>query len=136
MYARGSQGGFTLIECLAATLILGIGIVGVASMFTYANVSEREAAHLAQARAVADQTLEAVRAQGYAALTGVSGTQEVAIPGLPGGLGILAWRPYPNEVSDQGLKLVALNVTWRGVGRRAGRYWVTTLVAREGGSQG
>jgi len=128
------RGGFSLLECLAATLILGIGIVGVASMFTCAGASEREAAHLARARAITDQAFESIRAQGYACLTGAFGSQEIPTPGLPDGNAVLAWQPYPNSGVEQGLKLVALNLTWRGVGQRTGHYWAVTLVSEHGGS--
>jgi prepilin-type N-terminal cleavage/methylation domain-containing protein len=125
--------GFTLIECVVATLILAIGIVGVASMFVCASASERKAAYMAQARAIAEQTFETVQAQGYAAFGEPSGSETVPTPGLPRATGVLAWQPYPDESSEEGLKLVALNIAWDSRGPTAGRYRVVTLVSEQGG---
>jgi prepilin-type N-terminal cleavage/methylation domain-containing protein len=127
------KGGFTLIECLVATVILAIGVVGVASMFACATISERKASYMAQARDIADQTFECIRAQGYAVFTSPTGSTEVATPGLPRSSGVLAWQPYPDSSSEQGLKLVSLNLSWDWAGASAGRYWVTTLVSEQGG---
>jgi len=128
------RGGFTLIECLVAVLILGIGVVGVAGMFTYASLSEKKAAYLADARKIGQQTLEDVRARGYAYFTQPSGVTTVATPGLPRSSGVMAWQPYPDSASENGLKLVSLNLTWDSGGPTAGKYYVTTLISSKGGS--
>jgi len=127
------RGGFTLIECLVAALILGIGLIGVAGMFTYATLSEKKAAYLAQARDIAQQTLEDVRARGYAYFTQPSGVTTVPTAGLPRATGSLAWQPYPDSASEKGLKLVSLNLTWDWAGTTGGKYYVTTLVSEKGG---
>jgi len=128
------RGGFTLIECLVATVILGIGVIGVAGMFAYASLSERKAAYMAQARQIAEQTLEEVRANGYSTFTDPSGVTTIPTPGLPRSSGTLAWAPYPDGSPEQGLKLVALNLSWNWARPTSGRYNVTTLVFEQGGS--
>jgi prepilin-type N-terminal cleavage/methylation domain-containing protein len=129
-----SRGGFTLTECLVTVFVLAVGVVGVASMFVYASLSERKAAYTAQACNIADQTLEQVRAQDYTAFTQPSGTMTIATPGLPGGTGVLAWQPYPSGASDTGLRVIALNLSWRWRGPARGYYRLTTLVRKpEGG---
>ena len=128
------RSGFTLMECLVAAVILGIGVVGVAGMFVYAGVSERKAAYLGQARELAHQTLEEVRSQGYTFFAQPSGLTTVSTPGLPRSNGVLAWQPYPDSSSEQGLKLVSVNLTWDWAGPTGGKYYVTTLVSEKGGA--
>jgi Tfp pilus assembly protein PilV len=121
------------MECLVAAFILAIGVVGVAGMFVYAGVSERKAAYLGQARELAHQTLEDVRAQGYTFFADSSGVNTVPTPGLPRSTGALAWQPYPDSSSEAGLKLVSVNLTWDWAGPTGGSYYVTTLVSEKGG---
>jgi len=128
------RGGFTLIECLVATVILGIGVIGVAGMFAYAELSERKAAYMAEAREIAEQTLEDVRAHGYAVFAQPSGATVVPTPNLPHSTGTLSWQPYPHTASEQGLKLVSLDLSWNGAGSSGGKYSVATLVSGQGGS--
>ena len=124
--------GFTLIECLVTTVILGIGVVGVAGMFACATISERKAAHMAQARHLAEETLEAVRADTYTVFDEASGSVSIPTPGLPRATGVLAWQPYPTGAD--GLKLVALNLSWDWAQSSSGTYTVVTLVSEQGGS--
>ncbi|UCC67141.1 MAG: prepilin-type N-terminal cleavage/methylation domain-containing protein [Armatimonadota bacterium] len=125
------RGGFTLVECLVATVILGIGVVGVAGMFASATLSERKAAHMAQAREIAEKTLEEVRAGGYGVFSQPSGVVSIPTPDLPHSTGELAWQPYPDSSSDQGLKLVSLNLSWSWAGSTSGEYRVATLAAEQ-----
>jgi prepilin-type N-terminal cleavage/methylation domain-containing protein len=126
--------GFSLIECLVAILILGIGVVGVAGMFTCASVSERKASFMAKAREVADDVIEDVRVNGYASLSEASGSREIATPGLPRSHGVLAWQPYPTGASEGGLKLVAINIDWHWSRATSGSYRAVTLVSAQGGA--
>jgi len=124
--------GFTFIECLVTTVILGIGVVGVAGMFACATISQRKAAHMAQARHLAEETLEAVRAGTYAVFDEASGSVSIPTPGLPRAAGVLAWQPYPTGAD--GLKLVALNLSWDWAGSSSGTYTIVTLVSEQGSS--
>ena len=133
MTYRKQRGGFTLIECLAATVILGIGVVGVAGMFACATISERKAAFMAEAQEVADKTIEEVRAGGYGVFTQPSGVITIPTPDLPHSTGQLAWQPYPDSSSDLGLKLVSLDLTWAWAGSSSGAYRVVTLAAEQAG---
>ena len=134
MKYAGKVAGFSLIECLVAILILGIGVVGVAGMFTYAAVSERKASFMAKAREVADDALEDVRVNGYASFNGASGSREIATPGLPRSHGVVAWQPYPSSGADTGLKLVAINIDWRWSTATSGAFRAVTLVSQQGGA--
>ena len=133
MNGRVRRGGFTLPECLVTVRLLGVGVVGVASMFVYANMSERKAGYTDLARNVAEQTIEKVRAQGYGVFTQPTGTMSIPTPGLPRATCILAWQPYPDVGSEQGLRLVALNLTWNWAGPSSGQYRLVTLMSKPGG---
>jgi prepilin-type N-terminal cleavage/methylation domain-containing protein len=126
-----SRRGFTLIECLVTTVVLGIGVIGVAGMFACASISERKAAHMAQARHIAEETLEAVRSGGYSVFSEASGSTSVSTPGLPRAKAVLAWKPYATGSDD--LKLVALNLSWDWAGSSSGTYNVVTLVSEQAG---
>lgn len=121
------------MECLVAAAILAIGVVGVASMFTYASVSDRKATYMAQAREIADRALEDLRTSGYSRFTQATGTATIATPELPRSSGVMAWQPYPAASPEAGLKLVAVNITWDWPKPTAGTYRVVTLVSQQGG---
>ncbi len=61
----GRCAGLTIIEVLATAIILGIGLVGVGSMVTYATISHKRAANYTIAAARASKELERVREAGY-----------------------------------------------------------------------
>ncbi len=130
--AKGST-GFTLIECLVATVILGVGVVGVAGMFAAASVSEKKAAYVAQATQIAEQTLDGVRSGIYDISEQPSGSVTIATPGLPHARGVLAWQPYVTGTGPT-LTLVALDLSWQWASSSSGKYSVSTLVADKGGA--
>ncbi len=131
---RPQLGGFSLIECLVAILVLGVGVVGVAGMFTYASVSERKASLMAEAREMADDAVESVRINGYGGLAGVSGSRTIATPGLPRSHGTVAWQPYPSGGADTGLRLVAVDIDWEWSSATSGSFHTVTLVSEQGGA--
>ncbi len=126
--------GFTFIECLVTTAILGIGVIGIAGMFTCATLSERKATHMAQARQLADEVIERTRAGDYAVFSHESGSTSLSTGDLPRASGLLAWQPYPAGSSTSDLKLVAVNISWQWGGPIGGTYNVLTLVAAPEGA--
>ncbi len=132
MKVRKRSAGFTLIECLVAAMILSIGVVGVAGMFACATLSERKVAHLSQAREIAEQALEQVRATGSPVFTELSGSTQIAAPGLPRASGLMTWRPYPEGSGESALKRVGISIAWDWAGPSGGNYYVATLVSQKG----
>jgi len=63
--ARGRRAGMTLIEVLAATLILAIGLVGVSGMVTYSVIAHDKAAGYTIAADRATAEIERIRDAGY-----------------------------------------------------------------------
>ena len=63
--ARGRHAGMTLIEVLAATLVLAIGLVGVSGMVTYSVIAHDKAANYTIAADRATAELERIRNAGY-----------------------------------------------------------------------
>jgi prepilin-type N-terminal cleavage/methylation domain-containing protein len=127
-----SRRGLTLIECLVTTVILGIGVIGVAGMFACATISEQKASHMAQARHIAEEALEGVRAGDFAVFDQSSGVTSLDTSSLPRATGAIAWEPYATGVGD--LKLVAVNLSWDWAAYSSGTYKVVTLVSAPGGS--
>jgi len=126
--------GFTLIECLVTTEILGIGIVGIAGMFTCATLSQLKAAHMAEAQHIAEEALERTRAGDIAIFSSSSGSVSLPTGDLPRATSVLAWQPFPSGSTTDSLKLVAVNISWDWAGPSAGRYGVLTLIAAPTGA--
>jgi prepilin-type N-terminal cleavage/methylation domain-containing protein len=125
------HGGFTFVECLTATVILGIGVVGVASMFTYASMSQRKASYMARAREIADGAMEEARISPDSFCPGNSGNRAIPTPNLPRSSGTMAWQIHPSESTDSELKLVTVNLVWSWPATTSGKYVVTTLIPRQ-----
>ena len=60
-----SEDGFTLVEVLVATILLGIGIVGAASVFSLSSRTLSAAEHRTQASHLAMSEIEAIQAVPY-----------------------------------------------------------------------
>jgi prepilin-type N-terminal cleavage/methylation domain-containing protein len=122
--------GFSLTEALVTTVLLGIGVVGVASTFTYAGLSARKSDYMGQARTLAEENLERIRAGGYDIFTQPSGSETEQVSTHPRLTKQLSWEPYPSGSSQTDLKLVTVNINWDWAGSSGGRYRLVTLVAR------
>ena len=57
--------GLTLLECLAAVLILGLGLIGVVGSMTAALLSNQKASDMQLATAIAQGTIEEMRSLGF-----------------------------------------------------------------------
>jgi prepilin-type N-terminal cleavage/methylation domain-containing protein len=142
--------GFTLIELLAVILLLGIGLVGVAGMFTAGIVSSRKAANETAAANRATQEIERVRDGGFLGaiidtahfpspryVVVSSSKATFTVPELSHGAGEVtigtdtAAQPVdPNTGFMIGnLKRVMVKITWGGGANVRGSYSISTLIS-------
>jgi len=147
---RGRRAGVTIIEVLAAAVILGVGLVGVGSMVTYATISHQKSVNYTVAADRASQELERMREATYTGAvvntslfpspdyTIVNGTQVTfPVSDLKNGAGTITLDedaeakvtnpstglPYSN------LKIATVQITWSGGRFQGGSYKAVTLVA-------
>lgn len=143
--------GFTLIELLVVTLLLGIGLVGVAGMFTAGLMSNRKSANITIAANRAEQEVERLRDTGYSGLTTldsyhfptprytIPSTTRVnfAVPELPQGTGHIdidfdshAKQINPSTGSMyKNLIRARVVISWEGSRQLRGSYSISTLLA-------
>jgi Tfp pilus assembly protein PilV len=147
---RRRTAGLTLLEVLAATVILAVGLVGVGSMVTYAVVAHNRAACYTIAAERATAEVERIRDAGYngaTVTTTLFPTAEYAIlsatqasftcSDLKGGHGVVTLDtdsaakvinpntglPYSN------LKRIDVQIWWQGTRGFSETYSVSTLLA-------
>jgi prepilin-type N-terminal cleavage/methylation domain-containing protein len=142
--------GLTLIELLVTAVLLGIGLVGVAGMFTAGVVSSTKASNITVAAHRANLEIERVRDAGYlGAVADVahfpSPTYTVVsshratftVPELRNGSGYI--DIYPDSAAQltnpatglpyENLKRLRIVISWGGGHHVAGNYTVVTLIA-------
>jgi prepilin-type N-terminal cleavage/methylation domain-containing protein len=145
-----SRRGFTLLEVLAATLVLGLGLVGVGSMVTYSVISHEKSVNYTIAAERASAEVERVREAGYlganvttdlfpAPTYAIASAAKVTFPvaELKGGQGSItidedaqAKAINPNTGGAyHNLKLVQVMITWTGSRDLSGSYQTATLEA-------
>jgi len=142
--------GMSLLELLAVTLLLGIGLTGVAGMFTAGVISNRKAANITAAANRANQEIERLRDTGFSGAimdvahfpsTHYSLTSptraDFQVAELSQGSGYItvdtdteAQEIDPNTGNQIGnLKQVRVVINWGGGSPVRGSYSVTTLLA-------
>jgi len=144
------EAGFTLIEVLITTVILGIGLVGVGSMVTYGVVSHRKSVNYTVAAARAIQEMERIRDAGF--LGANVGTDLFPYPtyqilnasqvgftpsGLKDGQGVITIAEDSQaQVTDPdtglpygNMKAVSVSISWGGARILSGSYTAATLIA-------
>jgi prepilin-type N-terminal cleavage/methylation domain-containing protein len=92
--ARGRGRAFTLIELMIATIILGIGLVMVATIFPVAVSHTRDAVQKSVVQAVADSAIQTLRLR-LDSVIGNSATAHIDTSDLPGD------RPHSNGGTGQ-----------------------------------
>ncbi|MBM3475585.1 MAG: prepilin-type N-terminal cleavage/methylation domain-containing protein [Armatimonadetes bacterium] len=114
------RSGLSLVELLVTMTILGVGLVGVASMFTTSYKTQVQA-HFAQ---VATDTvvtrIEEMKAAGYNGIGVEAFPATFEVPELPQGAGTISYQPYPNATSPNQY-LIQITVSWGGGRGIAGR---------------
>jgi type IV pilus assembly protein PilV len=105
--------GVTLIELMVTIVLLGIGLVGVSSMFIIGYRNQTHAHFTSVASDIANRKLERMRSAGYNSINDTTFPSPFAIPDLPSGQGTIVWQPYPDPTSTNQL-LATIRVNWGG----------------------
>lgn len=106
-----AEDGFTLIELIAATVIMGLIVVGVFNLYISIEVAQRKSYHLEMAARAGEREIESLRNSQYSSLE--PGTTLDFTSSLPDEL------PYPNSgtvaVSEPevGLRRVDITITYK-----------------------
>jgi len=124
--AKADIRGFTLIECLAAIVILGIGLVGLIGCLTAALLSNRGASDTDLANAVAQDVIENMRSQGFGAITYANFPATCALPGLHGGLQTI--EITSNYLGSARLKRVNVDISWHSANNSTSHLRLETVV--------
>lgn len=125
LYMR-TRRGFTLIEVVIATFLIGLLAVLTANILTAAPLS-RHAEEKNTALVIASSKLEALRAEGYEALPASGAFTDPALANLPGGSGTITVSQYNDKTKE-----VTVTVTWD-EGETTSDVAVTTLITEIGG---
>ncbi|MGQ9729806.1 MAG: type IV pilus modification PilV family protein [Candidatus Zipacnadales bacterium] len=120
--------GLTLIELMVTISLLGIGLIGVASMFVYGYRTQLQAHFASVATDIAAKKLERVRAVGFNGISTENFPPTFAVAELPSGSGTLSFEPYPNA-SAANQYLVTVVIEWGGGPGVAGNVTLVSLVS-------
>jgi prepilin-type N-terminal cleavage/methylation domain-containing protein len=129
--------GYTLIECLAAVLILGLGLVGSVGSLTAALLANQKASDTQLATALAQKTIEAMRSEGFGSVNytdfpaSATKTTDPDLGALQGGSRTTVITD--NYSGDARLKLVTVTVSWRGRTGKAASITLQTVVTNRTG---
>ena len=108
--ARGGR-GFTLVELIVAVFLIGVGLMGLAALSTSVSRANHQSSSLTTASALAQDRLEAFRAEPYAAMASGGDTRTVD------GLAYTRTWTVTEDDPEPGLKTIAVTVSWTARGR-------------------
>jgi len=124
---RRHRRGFTLVEVLAAVVLLSIGLLAVLTAGRAAQETQWRAVHLAAARNIAQSKIDELRATPFGSI--ISGTDQSTDSSLPKGNQIaVTTAKYPDS-SEANLAKVTVAVTWP-EGRATGKIQYESLIVR------
>jgi prepilin-type N-terminal cleavage/methylation domain-containing protein len=124
----GGRKGISLIELMVTIVLLGIGLVGVSSMFVVGYRTQLHAHFASVATDLAARKLEQMKSAGYNGISETTFAPEFAVPELPSGSGTIAYAPYPESTSTNQY-LVQVVVTWGGGPGAAGRVVLSSVIS-------
>ncbi len=103
-------GGFTLVEVLAAVLLLSVGILASMSAIQACRTLQQRMYYIPIARNVAQTAIEQARATPFSQVDSLAGTTSSSY--LPSGNSVVvSVAAYPDWTEDS-LKKVTVTVTW------------------------
>lgn len=122
------SGGFTLVEVLAAVLLLSIGLLAVLTADRASDETQKRATYISIGRNIAQSKLEELRGESVEDISGTNNTS--TDQNLPSGNKInVAVAPYPSG-AEANLCRAVVTVTWpEGNGTR--RICYETLIGRK-----
>jgi len=117
-----NQNGFTLIEVLVTLAILSIGLLGMAALTIEVIRSNAQSRAYAEATILAQDKLEEIKRIGY----GYNRSD-------PEVIGRFTRQPFPSAENnpEDGMKEVAVRVSWNSIGGRSHSIELKTLLAAE-----
>lgn len=117
-----NQNGFTLIEILVTLAILSIGLLGMAALTIEVIRSNAQSRAYAEATILAQDKLEEIKRIGY----GYNRSD-------PEIIGRFTRRPFPSSENspENGMKEVAVKVSWNSINGRSHTVELKTLLAAE-----
>ena len=133
------RNGFTLVETMIAILILSIGLIGLFTAFSNGPAVIRRTADISTATKIAQDAMEIVRDNSFAAITGwgifssqdfttVTGSTTQGLANLNSGQVLLSISDF----IDSNIKQVSITVQWTGAQGQAFSRSITTLVTNGG----
>ena len=107
---RMRQTGFTLVEVLAAVLLLSIGLLAVLTASRAARETQRRALYISIGRSVAQSRIEKLRSLPIEALAAQAGTTQDS--SLPAGNSVQTTvEGYPTS-TEANMRRVTVTVSW------------------------
>ena len=117
MRRQRREGGLTLLELMIALTILAVGLLGLLAMQTQALTGSRNGRHTSEAARVAEQQMEFLQRQPWAAIPPSAWSAPVNINGPSNGTGTvipqayaLTWRVQ--ATGDPSLRRLDVTITW------------------------
>lgn len=124
---RSRNGGFTLVEVLAAVLLLSIAIMAIMAADSAARGAQQRAVNMSVGRNVAQSIIEQLRAAPVSNITGM--TFPTSSPSLPSGNSIsVSVVPYPASTETNLFDATVVVEYPEGNGARSIKY--ETLIVR------
>lgn len=125
---KPGNGGFTLVEVLAAVLLLSIGLLAVLSAYEAARETQKRAIYISIGRSVTQSRIEDMRAASFDSVLSYAGTTTDS--SLPTGNSVVTTvTRYPTSSEPNCLK-AKVAVSWpEGKGTRKIQY--ETLITRK-----
>ena len=124
----GGRKGISLIELMVTVVLLGIGLVGVSSMFVLGYRTQLHSHFASVATDLASRKIEQMKSAGFNGIDEVRFPPEFAVSEIPSGSGTVAFAPYP-EAGSRNQYLVQVVVNWGGGPGIAGRVVLSSVIS-------
>ena len=126
---RRIEPGFTLVEALAAMLILAVGLLGVAGLVTGTIRVNFSSTKITSATVVAKTQLEAVRNAGYASINSTNFPSSAATISM-GGTSFSRTTAITDNSPATNMKTISVTVSWREANNFSPSLNFQTIVAK------